>query len=344
MDRPTVHDIAREAGVSLATVDRVLNARAGVRQKTIDKVNDTIARLGYVRDTSAANLARQRRYTFAFVLPEGPSQFAESIRAALRDAYSSSMADRLVLRMISVPTNDPHAIVRALLSLDAKRLDGLALMVPETPQVRDALARIKQEGIPIVAMVSDLPNSPRDYFVGTDSIAAGRTAALLMGKFVRKPGEILLVTNSMRSRDSLERRLGFDAVMQADFPHLTVIPTIESFDDPERMEELVFGLLIRKPQLAGLYSMGSGNLSVLRALRRSARAGDISVIMHELTPPTRAALLANEIDAVIAQNVGHLVRSAIRVLRSLSDKMPIFEPQERLRIEIVLRENLPQSS
>lgn len=342
MDRPTVHDIAREAGVSLATVDRVLNARAGVRQKTIDKVNDAIVRLGYVRDTAAANLARQRRYTFAFILPEGPSQFGESIRAALRDAYSSHFADRLVLRMISVPANDPHAIVRALLSLDSKTLDGVALMVPETPQVRDALARIKQKGIAIVAMVSDLPNSPRDYFVGTNSIAAGRTAALLMGKFARKPGEILLVTNSMRSRDSLERRLGFDAVMQADFPHLTVIPTIESFDDPKRMEEMVFGMLIRKPQLAGLYSMGAGNLSVLRALRRSGRVGEIPVIMHELTPPTRAALMANEVDAVIAQNVGHLVRSAIRVLRRLSDNLPIFEPQERLRIEIVLRENLPE--
>ncbi|MCG6114009.1 MAG: LacI family DNA-binding transcriptional regulator [Mesorhizobium sp.] len=344
MNRPTVHDIAREAGVSLATVDRVLNARSGVRQKTIDKVNDTISRLGYVRDTSAANLARQRQYTFAFVLPEGPSQFAESIRAALREAYSSHIADRLVLKILSVPANDPHAIVRTLLAREMTQLDGLALMVPETPQVRDAVTRIKQAGIAVVTLVSDLPNSPRDYFVGTDSIAAGRTAGLLMGKLSKQQGEILVVTNSMRSRDSLERRLGFDAVMQADFGHLTVIPTIESFDDPERMEELVFGMLIRKPRLAGLYSMGSGNLSVLRALRRSARGGEVSVIMHELTPPTRAALMANEVDAVIAQNVGHLVRSAIRVLRSLSDRLPIFEPQERLRIEIVMRENLPDNS
>jgi LacI family transcriptional regulator len=167
LDRPTVHDIAREAGVSLATVDRVLNARAGVRQKTIDKVNETILRLGYVRDTSAANLARQRRYTFVFVLPEGPSQFAEAIRSALRDAFASHIADRMALRIVSVPANDPHAIVRALVLLDLQKLDGLALMVPETPQVRDAVARIKQAGIAVVAMVSDLPNSPRDFFVGT---------------------------------------------------------------------------------------------------------------------------------------------------------------------------------
>jgi LacI family transcriptional regulator len=116
---------------------------------------------------------------------------------------------------------------------------------------------------------------------------------------------------------------------------------VESFDDPARMEEVVYGLLLRKPRLVGLYSTGSGNLAVLRALRRSARAGALRVIMHELTPPTRAALLADEIDAVIAQNVGHLVRSTLRVLRSLCDGQPIVVQQERVRIEIVLRENLP---
>ena len=75
MTRPTVNDIAREAGVSLATVDRVLNARPGVRVKTITAVNDAIARLGYVRDMAAANLARSRSYRMAVFLPEGDSQF-----------------------------------------------------------------------------------------------------------------------------------------------------------------------------------------------------------------------------------------------------------------------------
>ena len=84
--RPTVHDIAKEAGVSLATVDRVLNARPGVREKTIARVQEAVARLGYVRDASAANLARGRFYRLAFVLPEGPNQFVETLRAALLEA------------------------------------------------------------------------------------------------------------------------------------------------------------------------------------------------------------------------------------------------------------------
>lgn len=341
MPKPTVHDIAREAGVSLATVDRVLNARAGVRQRTIDKVREAIQQLGYVRDTSAANLARQRNYTLVFVLPEGNSRFVAAIRDAVRAASAAQILDRAVLKVVPVPPNDPHAIARVLRGLDVAAIDGLALMAPETPPVRDAVARLRQAGVPVVALVSDLPSSPRNYFVGINNLAAGRTAAQLMGKFAGRPGEVLVVTNSIRARDSLERRLGFDAVMQADFPALTVLPTVESFDDPVRMEEVVLSLLLRKPRLVGLYSMGSGNLAVLRALRRSARAGELSVIMHELTPPTRQGLLAREVDAVIAQNVGHLVRSAMRVLRSLSDGQPIYEQQERLRIEIVLRENLP---
>ncbi len=341
MSRPTVHDIAKEAGVSLATVDRVLNARPGVREKTITKVNDAVKRLGYVRDTYAANLARQRQYRFAFVLPEGSGQFAKSLGAALQEVYSSHVADRIQLKIVRVPTQDPHAIVRTLRSLDASRLDGLALMVPETPQVRDAVSRLKDAGLAVVALVSDLPNSRRDFFVGVNSIAAGRTAALLMGRFVKLPGEILVVANSLRSRDSLERRLGFDTVITSDFSELLALPTVEWRGDPERMERIVSELVAGRERLVGVYSMGSGNEVLLSALRKSGRLRDLVVLAHELTPAMRHALQENEVAAVIAQNVGHLVRSALRVLRNLCDDQQIFEAQERVRIEVVLRENLP---
>ena len=188
MSRPTVHDIAREAGVSLATVDRVLNARPGVREQTIARVQAAVARLGYVRDTSAANLARQREYRFAFVLPEGPGQFTSALRTALREVGSSQAFDRAVTTTVTVPAQDPNAIVRTLRGLGPGRYDGVAIMLPETPQVRDAIARLKGDGVAIVALAADLPNSQRDYFVGINNSAAGRTAALLMGALHRRYG------------------------------------------------------------------------------------------------------------------------------------------------------------
>ena len=73
--RPTVHDIAAAAGVSLATVDRVLNQRAGVRTVTRERVEQAIERIGYVRDVAAANLAKSRVYPFVFILPSGDNSF-----------------------------------------------------------------------------------------------------------------------------------------------------------------------------------------------------------------------------------------------------------------------------
>ncbi|MBB3064363.1 LacI family DNA-binding transcriptional regulator [Limibacillus halophilus] len=341
MNKPTVHDIAKESGVSLATVDRVLNERPGVREVTIAKVLAAVERLGYVRDTYAANLARKRQYHLAFVLPEGPSQFVDTLTAALREAYGSQVADRILLEIVYVATHDPHQIVRSLQALNTSELDGVAIMAPETPQVRDAIARLKGDGLAVVALVSDLPNSTRDYFVGVNSVAAGRTAGLLMGRFIAESGEILVVTNSIRSRDSLERRLGFGDVMASEFPHLTVLPSVESFDDRRRMEDVVGQVVLSRPNIVGVYSMGSGNRPLLSALRKSGRLGGLVVIAHELTETTRQALQDDEIAAVINQNVGHLARSAIRVLRALCDSVAIFEAQERVRIEVVLRENLP---
>ncbi|MEM6931954.1 MAG: LacI family DNA-binding transcriptional regulator [Pseudomonadota bacterium] len=340
MSKPTVHDIAREAGVSLATVDRVINARPGVREKTVAKVQEAIGRLGYVRDTYAANLARKKEYRFGYVLPEGPSAFVDALRDAIQEADASQLMDRTALTTIQVPFHDPHAIVAALRPLAGSGLDGVALMVPETPQVRDAVARMKDAGLAIVAMVSDLPNTRRDHFIGVNSVAAGRTAGLLMGRFTLGEGEILVVSNSLRSRDSLERRLGFDQVLAHDFPKLRALPSIEALDNVDRMTGIIESAFADRPALAGIYSMESGNAVVVDAMRRCRRRQDLVVIAHELTPVTREGLFTGDVSAVITQNVGHLARSSLRVLRNLCDGAPIFDAQERIRIEIVLRENL----
>ncbi|NNG04631.1 MAG: LacI family DNA-binding transcriptional regulator [Inquilinus sp.] len=342
MQRPTVNDIARAAGVSLATVDRVLNARPGVRDQTISRVHEAIEKIGYVRDVSAANLARQRHYRLAFVLPEGPGQFLSALRDAIAEAAQRSIADRTDITVVSVPAHDPHALARALNALDCDQIDGVAIMAPETPHVRDAVKRLKDGGVATVALVSDLPNSERDHFVGINNVAAGRTAAVLMGRFLGgRTCKVLVLVGSMQARDSIERRLGFDQVMAEQFPSVDVLPSIEGHDDAETIGRVVSTALDAHREIAGVYSLGSGNRALTDCLRGRGVANDLVVVAHELTPHTRDALNTNAIDAVITQDVGHVIRSALRVLRSKSDGLEIVRSQERIRIDIVMKENLP---
>lgn len=339
--RPTVNDIAREAGVSLATVDRVLNARPGVRSKTIRAVNDAIDRLGYVRNVAAANLARQRRYRFLFILPSVETQFLSGLQAAILDAARGPLAEASDVVIATVPQRDPHAIVSVVDNLGDQPIDGCAIMAHETPDVRDLIIRLKARGTAVVTLITDQPQSPRDHFVGIDNQAAGRTAGVLLGRFVGpKPGKVAVVVSSMLARDMVDRRLGFDEVLAERFPNLQTLPSLEGHDDRDLTTRITTACLAAHDNVVAIYVAGAGTRGVNAAVRQAGLADRVVVVAHELTAHTRTGLEEGSIDAVIAQDVGHLARSALRVLRAKADRLAIDEGQEQIRITIILRENL----
>jgi len=340
--RPTVHDIAESAGVSLATVDRVLNDRPGVRAVTRAKVEAAIAALGYVRDVAAANLAKGRVYPLVFIVPAGENPFMRALEAEIRRAGRHSAAERTRLSVVTVPVFDAAALAAAIDAAAVSDAAGIAAVAVDAPEVAAAIGRAREAGIPVVTLVSDLAASGRDHFVGVDNIAAGRTAGSLMGRFLGgRPGPVAVLAGSMRVRDHRDRLEGFLAAMAAMPVHRAVLPVLEGQDDPAVSQERIAGLLAAVPDLAGLYSLGAGNSGLVAAL---AGRSDICVIAHELTADTRAALEAGVIDAVLNQDAGHEVRSAVRVLRAKADGLPVIAAQERIRIDIFIRDNLPPAA
>nr|WP_254437859.1 LacI family DNA-binding transcriptional regulator [Ruegeria arenilitoris] len=339
--KPTVNDIARVAGVSLATVDRVLNRRPGVRAVTVQKVQKAIDELGYVRDTAAANLARNRVYNFLFVLPDTDNEFVEAISNQIAEQSRDQFIERTRITIKRVAPFEPQDIVNILDAVDSLDIDGVAVFGPETPSVRDAVRRLKDKGVPVVALVSDLPSSERDHFVGIDNVSAGRTAGQLMGRFVHREGKVLVLTGSRLARDHLERRQGFDLVVAEEFPHLEVVASVEGRDDPDLIYKMMPEIFETYPDLVGIYSSAAGNAGLIQFLSENKLSKDLVIIAHELTPLSREALRVGTFDALISQDTGHIVRSAVRLLRATSDKVPFNKAQERIRIDIYLRENLP---
>ncbi|MBS1181342.1 MAG: transcriptional regulator, LacI family [Proteobacteria bacterium] len=339
--RPTTKDLAIEAGVSLATVDRVLNDRPGVRQDTIAKVNQAIQKLGFIRNVVAANLARGKSYRFLFLLPRTGDAFLAGLIARIDEANQIFAAEMVHADVMHIHESDPHQIAHALGSLDLDQVDGVAIMAPESPQVRDAKARLIEKGIDTVSFIAGQITSDHDDFVGIDNHAAGATAGRLMGRFLeRSAGTILIIAETMLARDSLERRLGFDEIINIDYPHLTVLPSLETYGDAERTARIIRNSFSSQHSIAGVYIVSSEARVPLEVVTEVFAKDKPVIIAHERTPFTEAALRSHQVDALITQDPGHLVRSAIRILRARRDRREILASQEKIRIEVLITENL----
>lgn len=340
--KPTVHDIASKAGVSLATVDRVINLRPGVHAVTRARVEAAILELGYVRDMAAANLAKGRSYALVFILPNNDNSFMAGLRAEVRVAASRSYTERTSIRIIEVPPFDAAALAQALDVARLEKPSGVAFVAIDAEDVVEAVDRLTESGIAAVTLVSDITGSRRDHFAGVDNVAAGRTAASLMGRFLpEKGGDVAVLAGSMLVKDHRERLAGFQSVMADEFPDLRLLPVLEGRDDPETVERLVAQCLEENPDLLGLYSLGAGNRGLIKALKSSRQQTSPCVIAHELTENTSNALAEGVLVAVLNQDAGHEVRSAIRVLKARADGLAVIDAQERIRIDIFLRDNLP---
>ncbi|WBL78542.1 LacI family DNA-binding transcriptional regulator [Bradyrhizobium xenonodulans] len=341
----TLKDIAREAGVSLATVDRVLHNRPGVRPDTVRRVKAAIERNSFQPHVAAAELARGRARRFAFVMPSGPNPFMQQIEAYLGEMSAWLSARRLHVEMVATDVFDPSVLAGTLEGLSAD-YDGVAVVALDHPGVRAAINDLVDAGTKVVTLVSDVPSSRREHYVGIDNIAAGRTAGALVGRLTgQRSGKVAIVAGSQGLRDHAERIFGFNQVMASEFPDLSVLPVLEGRDDDDRSEQVLARLLGRHADIVGLYNVGAGTQGVAKALSDKALsdAGRDKVVFvgHDVTALTRRLLLQGVMDAAISQNPGHEARAAVRVLLALARGEPILREQEKIRIDIVMRDNLP---
>eukprot|EP01031_Cornospumella_fuschlensis_P019991 gene19991-biopygen16828 len=178
------------------------------------------------------------------------------LEAEVEAARARSAVERTDISILSVPAFDAAALADALDEARSREPAGVAVVAVEAPEVVAAVGRLREDGIAVVTLVSDLTGSERDHFAGVDNIAAGRTAGSLMRRFLGgRDGPVAIVAGSMLVRDHRDRLEGFSAAVSegADTRHL--LPVVEGHDDPTEVETLVQDLLAAHADLAGIYSL-----------------------------------------------------------------------------------------
>jgi LacI family transcriptional regulator len=333
----TIVEVARTAGVSTATVDRVVNSRNGVKSRTRDHVLTVAQRLGYPlpatqEPTSPAPVMLD------FVLPGGTNTYINDLAEMLE--RGTEAATNVQSRVHQIEGLNPDALAEKIRSL-RNETQGLGIIALDHPNVREAVRELNAANVPVLTMVSDIPNVPRIGYVGIDNRSAGRLAGHLLGRLLKsRPQKLALFAGSLSYRGHEEREMGFRHIVAEDFPHLEVVQSRESLDDFQRGYKEAKALLEVYPDISGIYNIGGGNRGIAQALEESGRAKEVVFGAHELTEHTKRFLLSGVIDFLIDQNPLQETRESIVALAKAARRQPIDSSTLSIRMQIIFRENI----
>jgi LacI family transcriptional regulator len=319
MKRARLQDIAAAAGVGLATVDRVLNERGGVRRATAARVLEAARSLGANRTLPALHT---RPLRIDVILSNLHPPFYRRLGAALADV-ALPLGSLLRIQQTYV---DGIAVARKIRA-DRADYDGIVVVGGDHAEVRAAIGEAAAAGKAVVTLVSDVPSASRLAYVGIDNARAGRTAGYFLGRMLGGRGAVAVVTGDPHNRCQAEREAGFREALGRRFPGLRLAATVVGHEDDRHTFARLSDALADVPAIAGVYNTAGAVVAVADAIRAQHRP--IAYVAHELTPDSRRLLAEGALDLVIDQNPELQARRAIEHLAirfALLDKPPDDTP------------------
>jgi len=327
--RPSIADVAQKAGVSIATVSRVLNGKPPVNEETARRVREAVAELNYVPHAAARTLASRRTYTLGLLLPEIGGVFFQPLLRGVEAGVREAGFDLLI------HTTQTHSKDTPRRTLAEHNTDGL-LVFTGSLDVKE-LTRLNGIGFPVVLLHQAPPQNLAIPYITIENQAGARKIVEHL-IIVHHCHRIVFLRGPQEEEDSAWREKGYRSALKAH-----KIPF-----DPALIQQGDFNREIAKNSVQKLLSEGvqfdsiftgddESAIGVLQALRQSARkvpeeiaviGFDDSLFANTLLPPLTTVIAPTE-------QVGHqAVRQLVRIIQGEE-----VEPCLVLPTEIVIRQS-----
>ena len=326
----TIREVARAAGVSVATVSRVVNGTGPVKDETRRRVEDEIARLAYAPNAAARSLITARTSTIGVVLPDIWGEFFSEVIRGI-DVSARQAGYHVLVSSTHSDASETGDVLRAMNG----RVDGVVVMSPTVP-VR-ALQAFLPPGLPAV-FLSSAPGGSAFPAVVVDNRGAARAMLEhLLSLGYRRPA---LVNGPASNSDAAERRRGCgDALRAGRIPREAVVEITGDFGE-ESGEEAGERIARLSPRPDVVFAANdSMAIGVLIALRRAGLRvpADVAVAGFDDIPVARFATPPLSTVRHDLRNLGE--RAMARLLAEISGEGSSHAAREVLPFRLVLRES-----
>ncbi|WP_406441119.1 substrate-binding domain-containing protein [Streptomyces sp. NBC_00631] len=333
----TIREIARQAGLSTATVDRVLHQRGKVRESTVREVHQAIKDL----DRQQTQVRIGGRTFMIDIVMQAPERFSTAVREALEAELPSLHPAVVRSRFHFRESCQPEDLVATLEKIAERGTQGVILKAPDVPELTAAVGRLVAAGVPVVTLVTDLPHSARLAYIGIDNRAAGATAAYLLEQWLGdRPGNVLTTISRGSFRGEEEREMGLRSAMRLAGSRRSLVEVTDSDGLDTTQRDLVLDALRRDADIVAVYSMGGGNLATLDAFDALGRQCAVFVA-HDLDHDNTRLLRERRLSAVLHHDLRQDVRRACQTVMRAHRALPDDGPALPSAIQVVTPFNLP---
>jgi ribose transport system substrate-binding protein len=193
---------------------------------------------------------------------------------------------------------DPQAQLAAFQQAVANKPSGILISVTKPDLLQDAINGAIAQGIPVITVDSDAPNSKRVMFVGTDNIRAGSESAKRMADILKGQGQVVII--SVPGQLNMDQRLqGVNDTLKK-YPGMKIIQTIDDKGDPRVANDSMSGLLKAKAKIDGIICLeASGGSGAAEALHRLD--AKIPIVGFDKDPETLDWIDRDGITATVTQ-------------------------------------------
>jgi LacI family transcriptional regulator len=338
--RPTIADLAKKAGVSVATVDRVLNRRLPVRGDTAQLVVQAAEAIGY----HATGLLKRRLTEvpvrkFGFLLQKRDA-FYQVLGRELAQVTKSSTSIEGKPTVEFMDELVPSFIAERIHEV-APKVDAMAVVAVDHPLVNEAVEAVVASGKPVFSLLSDISTPAKSGHVGLDGRKVGRIAAWTVSRTARGPGKVGILLGSHRYLNQDLAEISFRSYMREHAPEFTLLEPIINLDDERIAYEAITDMVGSNEDLVAIYACGGGQDGLIRALRDKRTGRHIVAICNELTPMNRSALIDGTIDLCLGHPVAQMASYLVEVMAkaAAAPEIPHFPPK-LFSAEIYLSENI----
>lgn len=313
MDRPTIPDLAKAAGVSVSTVNRVISGEGSVSAGKRTVVMEAAERIGFYGLVAIQSrvAASRPKFRFGALLLQPHRPFYQNVAAALRAAAAEVTEAEIEMRIEFLDDLSPQTTADAARAL-AEHCHAIAITSAVHPQIIHAVEEIAAKGIHVFAFITQLSAAGQMHYIGLDNWKVGRTSAWTIANHCKNPGKIGIITGSHRYRNQEMKEIGFRSYFRENEPDFTLLEPLSTYESSAVAQEVTEKLLTDHPDLAGLYITGGGISGAIAALRSHRGAGKMVVVGDELTNVTRAALLDGTLTLVISHPLDRMARDLIK--------------------------------